>query len=147
MRDDRWLEDKLEFLLRKYFANVKIKEPIEIKWGRNAKYRFGSIKLLKPRGLKFITKRSKPQKSIVTITSMFKDEKIPVAVVEYTIAHELCHYSHGFSSSNKRLFRHPHHGGVINQELTQRGAEELIAPFKTWLKSYRAKIRERRIKF
>ena len=147
MRDDKWLGDKLSFLLKKYFSNIKIHEPIEINWGREAKYRFGSIKLIKPRGLKFITKRSEPEKSIITVTSMFKDEKIPVIIVEYTIAHELCHYAHGFSSSNKRLFRHPHHGGVINRELRERGAEELIMPFKTWLKSYRNEIKQGRIKF
>lgn len=147
MRDDNWLQEKLDYLFKKYFSSVKIHEPIEIKWGREAKYRFGSIKLVKPKGLKFITKRSQPQKSIITITSMFKSEDIPVSVVEYTIAHELCHYAHGFSSSNRRLFRHPHHGGIINQELRERGASELIEPFKIWLKSYRVRIRENRVKF
>lgn len=147
MRDDKWLQGQLEFLQSKYFANVKQVEPIEINWGRDAKYRFGSIKLIKPRGLKILTRRTKPIKSVITVTSMFKSPKIPTGVVHYTIAHELCHYAHGFSSSNKQLFRHPHHGGVINKELTERGAEELIKPFKVWLKSYRDEIKRGRIKF
>jgi len=67
-----------------------------------------------------------------------------VSVVEYTICHELTHYAHGFSSSNKRLFRHPHHGGVVNAELTERGARDLIGAFKKWLKEYRKMILSRR---
>lgn len=144
MRNEKWLADQLGLLLKKYFANIKLADPVEIHWGREARYRFGSIKLLKPRGLKFLTKRSKPQKSIITITSMFRNDEVPSDVVRYTIAHELCHYAHGFSSSNKRLFRHPHHGGVVNRELTERGAEDLIVAFKKWLKEYRKMILQKR---
>ncbi len=153
MRDHRWLEEQLEFLLKKYFANVAITNPIEIRWGREAKYRFGSIKLVsgkRDKGFKGIKSLihsigdSKPEKSIITVTSMFRDEQVPLGVVYYTIAHELCHYAHGFSSTNKRLFRHPHHGGVINRELKERGAEMLIPIFKRWLKVYRAQILKER---
>ena len=148
MRDEAWLKDQLDFLLTKYFANIKVSNPIEIKWGREAKFRFGSIRLVKPkgarilRGFRTLTKirENQPQKSIIIITSMFRNEEIPEKVAQYTIAHELCHYAHGFSSANKRLFRHPHHGGVVNQELRERGAEELIGDFKKWLKAYRRQI-------
>lgn len=150
MRDERWLEEQLQYLLKKYFADIKITNPVEIKFGREAKYRFGSIRLIKPRlkrlrGLRRFRGLGslgdlKPQKSVITITSMFAKESIPVKVVHYTIAHELCHYAHGFSSANKRLFKHPHHGGVVNQELKVRGAQDLIVAFKVWLKDYRRKI-------
>ncbi len=140
MRNDVWLRYELKYLLKTYFANVKITNPIQIKFGREAKYRFGSIKLLVSRKIKWFKQDEAPQKSVITITRMFASEDIPVDVVRYTIAHELCHYHHGFSSSNKRLFKYPHHGGVINQELEERGARELIAPFKKWLKEYRKKI-------
>lgn len=149
MRDDKWLQGQLDFLLKTYFSGVAITNPIEIKFGREAKFRFGSIKLLKPprknlRGLLVFRPRrlekSVPQKSIVTITSMFAREDVPVDVVRYTIGHELCHYAHGFSSTNKRMFRHPHHGGIVNRELTERGAHHLIVEFKKWLKEYRKKI-------
>lgn len=148
MRDNSWLEEELEYLLKKYFANIMVTNPIDIRFGREAKYRFGSIRLAKPKGLRGLGRlrgfrrleNATPQKSIITITRMFAADEVPVEVVRYTIAHELCHYHHGFSSSNKRLFRYPHHGGVINRELTERGAEELIGPFKKWLKEYRKKI-------
>ena len=147
MRDHVWLEKELQLLLKKYFSDVVISNPIEINFGREAKFRFGSIKLVSTKGARRIKDlktlleiRGAPKKSVITITSMFKDEDIPVDVVRYTVCHELCHYAHGFSSTNKRMFKHPHHGGVVNLELKRRGAEELIPPFKEWLKQYRKKI-------
>ncbi len=146
MRDNQCLEEQLQFLLKTYFANVAINNPIQIKFGREAKYRFGSIKLLRKKALSVFRKDSAPQKSIITITSMFAREHVPENVVRYTIAHELCHYAHGFSSMNKQMFRHPHHGGIVNRELTQRGAESLIRDFKAWLKGYRRAIMAARVK-
>ena len=144
MRDNIWLREQLDLILKKYFADVAISNPLEIKWGREAKFRFGSIKLLKPRGLKIFRSDHEPQKSIITITSMFQDETIPVEVIEHTICHELCHYTHGFSSTNKRLFRHPHHGGIVDAELKKRGAGHLIIAYKKWLKGYRAEVMKQR---
>ncbi len=151
MRGDRWLKKQLDYLLKKYFSDVVVTNPIEIKFGREAKYRFGSIRLIKPKGVKLLKslgvlkKRENPQKSIITITSMFAKESVPAEVVHYTIAHELCHYAHGFSSVNRRLFKYPHHGGIVNKELARRGALSLISAFKKWLKVYRAQILSGRI--
>lgn len=135
MRDSAWLQNQLDHLLKTYFSDIAITSPIEIKFGREAKYRFGSIKLYKRRHF-----LGKPAKSIITITSMFAKDDVPVEVVDYTIGHELCHYTHGFSSTNKRLFKYPHHGGIVNKELERRGAKHLISAFKIWLKDYRKKI-------
>ncbi len=158
MRDNEWLEQQLQILLKNHFANVKITNPIQIKFGREAKYRFGSIRLVSHKGIRSIKgiKSIKglikavgddtPKKSLITVTSMFAKEDVPADVVRYTIAHELCHYAHGFSSMNKRMFRHPHHGGIVNRELTQRGAEHLIREFKAWLKGYRKAILAARVK-
>ena len=145
MRSNGWLKELLDFLLKNYFSDVPITNPIEIKFGREARYRFGSIRLVKPRGLRILGSIRKlrdriPQKSVVTITSLFARESIAVDVVRYTIAHELCHYAHGFSSQNRRMFKYPHHGGIVNKELKERGAENLTLAFKKWLKIYRKKI-------
>jgi len=168
MRDNNWLKKQLEFLLKKYFSDVEIKNPVHIKFGREAKYRFGSIRLISDKrikgargaieNLKFKIRerifdktksenlRNKtPAKSVITITSMFAKESVPVDVVCYTICHELCHYAHGFSSTNKRLFKYPHHGGIVNKELERRGAKHIILAFKKWLKSYRSQILAGRI--
>ena len=147
MRDHQWLLNQLDLILSKYFSDMLLTNPIEIKFGREAKFRFGSIKLLKHKGLRLILGRSKPQKSIITVTSMFASEDVPAGVVHYTIAHELCHYAHGFSSENKRMFRHPHHGGVVNAEIKKRGGEHLIREYKAWIKQYKAKILAGRTRF
>ncbi|OGD91810.1 hypothetical protein A3D07_02680 [Candidatus Curtissbacteria bacterium RIFCSPHIGHO2_02_FULL_42_15] len=153
MRDKNWLDSQLQYLLRNYFSDVKITNPIEIRFGREAKYRFGSIRLIRAgrskrqrAGGKFSIFKSQlsisriPQKSIITITSLFAKETVPADVVRYTIGHELCHFAHGFSSQNRRMFKYPHHGGIVNKELKERGAEDLILAFKKWLKIYRKKI-------
>lgn len=149
MRDHAWLQEKLQEILKTLFADMPITNPIEIKWGREAKFRFGSIKLEKPRGfrsLKFLKKLKSlnssvtPSKSIITITSMFATETVPSDVVLYTICHELTHYAHGFSSTNKRMFRHPHHGGVVNREIEKRGGAQLVKAYQLWIKDYRKKI-------
>lgn len=157
MRDHSWLQSKLDELLKTLFADVPITNPVEIKWGREAKFRFGSIKLegrqgrfIRLRGLGgLINKRIEvqknkkgetPKKSIITVTSMFASETVPSDVVLYTICHELTHYAHGFSSTNKRMFRHPHHGGVVNREIEKRGGKHLVVAYRKWLKEYRARI-------
>ncbi|MDZ4209573.1 MAG: hypothetical protein U1C56_00170 [Candidatus Curtissbacteria bacterium] len=169
MRNHQWLEKQLDHLLKTYFSDVNLTTPIEIKFGREAKFRFGSIRLVKPKGYRGVrgllllarlgdkrsfssnkrsfssNKKVEPDKSIITITSMFAREDVPVEVVLYTIGHELSHYAHGFSSTNKRMFRHPHHGGIVNAELTRRGAGHLIVEFKKWLKGYRKLILESRV--
>ncbi len=144
MRNHEWLVNELKFLLKNYFSDVKLTNPIQIKFGREAQFRFGSIKLVKKRfgglgGWRRLA-RGEPEKSLITITSMFANDDVPEDVVRYTIAHELCHYAHGFSSYNKRLFKFPHHGGIVNKELRDRGAKGLIAAYKAWLTTYRNKI-------
>lgn len=154
MRDNHWLREQLQYLLKTYFTNVAITNSLEIRFGREAKFRFGSIRLVAPKGIELsklirltkLIKTDKPQKSIITITSMFAAESVPASVVRYTIAHELCHWAHGFSSTNKRLFKYPHHGGIVNRELKERGAEELVQAFKRWLKEYRKEILTARVK-
>lgn len=169
MRNNNWLKNQLDFLLKKYFSDVEMTNPIDIRFGREAKYRFGSIRLIRGnKGNKSIKgirrkisnfklrsfslknqisnfKSKTPQKSVITITSMFAKENVPVEVIHHTICHELCHYTHGFSSANKRLFKYPHHGGIVNKELERRGAKHLILAFKKWLKSYRSQILSGRV--
>ena len=165
MRDHDWLYNKLQYLLKNHFADMPLTNPIEIRFGREAKFRFGSIKLQgnrrvkRARGAKGLSRifglrklemqesgeGKVPRKSIITITSMFASNSVPSEVVLYTIAHELCHYAHGFSSSNRRLFRHPHHGGIVNRELERRGAGHLVTSYRKWIKEYRKNILASRV--
>lgn len=125
-RNDAWLIYRLDHLWSNYFADVKQINPVFIRFGRYSKFRLGSIRLER------ITK-----KTFITITGMFKDERIPTEVVDHTIAHELCHYTHGFSSPKARLHKYPHHGGVIKRELEGRKLHYLVKSYSVWLKEYR----------
>ena len=125
-RDDKWLLSRLDYIWDKYFSEIPQTNKVFIKFGRFAKYRLGSIKL---------DKRSKA--SFITITSMFKDNKIVQEVIDHTIGHELVHYAHGFSSTNPRLHKYPHAGGVVKKEMSDRGMEHLYNAYKEWIKDYR----------
>src|SRR3989338_4873585 len=78
--------------------------------------------------------------SYITITAMFKKDSIPVEVVDHTIAHELVHYAHGFSSKNPRLHKYPHAGGVVQREMEERGVGFLNQAYKAWVKGYRKQL-------
>lgn len=131
-RDNKWLLSRLDFVWSKFFADVVQENPVHIRFGRYSKFRLGSIKFDKKTG-----------KSYVTITSMFKDEKIPVEVIDHTLAHELAHYAHGFSSKKVKLHKYPHAGGVVRGEMIRRGMGELIKGYKDWIKLYRRKLLEK----
>jgi hypothetical protein len=126
VRDNAWLANRLADLWETYFSDVEEVNPVVIKFGRSAALRLGSIRL-----------DPASKHSYITITSLFRDPTVPQAVVDHTIAHEMAHYTHGFSSLHKKAYRHPHKGGVVNKELIKRGGEHLILAYKNWLKDYR----------
>lgn len=125
-RDNNWLLSRLDLIWSKHFSDITQTNPIFIKFGRYSKYRLGSIKL-----------NRKTNKSYITITAIFKDNKVPAAVVDHTIGHELTHYAHGFSSKRARLHRYPHAGGVVQKEMENRGMVYLTKAYKLWIKEYR----------
>ena len=130
MRDDRWLLSRLDYLWSTYFDDVPQINPVYIRFGRFARLRFGSIRM-----------DPTSKKTMVIITGMFRDLKIPQEVVDHTIAHELCHYTHGFSSPHKRLHRYPHEGGVIKVELESRGLMHLYRAYRKWIKEYKEELK------
>lgn len=128
-RDNKWLLCRLNELWEKYFSDIPQKNKVFISFGRNAKYRLGSIRLDK-----------QTKASCITITSMFKDLRVPAEVVDHTIGHELVHYAHGFSSTHPKLHKYPHAGGVVRAEMKGRGMEHLYKAYKDWMKEYRKKL-------
>lgn len=129
MRGNLWLEKRLNKIWEKYFADVKKTNPIIVRFGREAVFRFGSIRL---------DLRNKV--SYVTINGRFRNPKYPAKVIDHTLAHELVHYAQGFSSENPRLHRYPHRGGVIDKELRARGLDHLVDFYKSWVPKYRKSI-------
>ncbi len=132
MRDNEWLENRLEFLQRKYFADIDIPNTLTIKFGKRAKTRLGSIKKVFPTSL--VEKLKGKFETEILITGYFKDTTIPEYVVDATIGHELCHYAHGFSSPLPQIANHPHRGGLVKNELSKRGIGEMEKKQKKWIK-------------
>jgi len=126
MRDDKWLFEKLDEVWDNYFPDVPQDNDVRIVWGRRARTRLGSIKAGEQRG--------RHRETIITINSLFKDQKIPEYVVLGTVAHELAHYTHGFHSPLEQKFATPHAGGIIHKEMNERGLGPLYKKQKKWLK-------------
>lgn len=131
MRNDNWLLSRLDYIWSNYFSDIPQVNPVFIRFGRFARLRFGSIRLDK-----------KTNKTYIIISGMFKDDKVPKEVIDHTIAHELCHYTHGFSSPYKRLHKFPHEGGVIKKEIENRGLIDLYKEYRKWIRGYREELKE-----
>lgn len=142
-RDNEWLEQLMYDLWEDYFNDIPRSNLVLIKFGRRAKRQLGSIKWVKGntkvKGI--LRKREKDMNNqddgrvtLITITSLFKNSKIPEYVVKATIAHEMIHYAHGFFSPLKQSYNHPHQGGLIRKEMQERGLYDLYRRSKRWLK-------------
>jgi len=142
MRDNKWLIEKLYNLWEEYFNDIPRKNLVIIKFGRKSKNQLGSIRWVTERTkVKALLKNYKNNDyeddgriTLITITSYFKDERIPEVIVDTTIAHEMIHYAHGFFSPLKQIYNHPHKGGIIRKEMIKRGMEEEYKFAKKWLK-------------
>ncbi len=126
VRDNNWLISRLDHLWSTYFSDVPQTNKVFIKFGRSAKYRFGSIRM-----------SGKDNNSHILINGMFKNQSFPQEVVDHTIAHELVHYAQGFSSPNPRMHAYPHRGGVIDKELNDRGLKHLVFIYNVWVVQYK----------
>lgn len=134
MRTNEWLTEQLAMLWYRYFDDIDQPNDVVIKFGQPAITRLGSIKW----GRKPLRQQSGAleRRSIITITSHLKDPKIPDEVVLGVMAHELVHYAHGFSSPRPQLYKHPHHGGVVDRELAKRGLGAVLKFQENWLKKH-----------
>ena len=136
MRDNLWLEEKLEELWEENFSDVPRQNKVTVKFGKRAYRTLGSIKYigkLSPKDPEFKIHDDK-RISQITLTRHYMDEKIPEEVVLGTIAHEMCHYAHGFNSPLKQQFEHPHRGQVIKKEMYKRELGGLYETSEGWIK-------------
>jgi hypothetical protein len=143
MRENKYLENLLYNIWESSFCDIPRLNIVNIRYGRYSKRRLGSIKMVKDRGsferyLKKLDVEEKslenPSVSLITITKYFSDPLVPEYVIKSTIAHELCHYAHGFNSPLEKIYQHPHRGGVIKKELAKRDLLDLYIESNTWLK-------------
>jgi len=143
-RDNAWLEKLMYEVWEDHFNDIPRKNLVLIKFGRRSKRQLGSIKWVRNSTKVKMLLRQKGDEmkgqddrrvSLITITSLYKNLKVPEYVVKETIAHEMTHYAHGFFSPLKKIFRHPHLGGLIRREMEERGLGELHRRSKKWLKT------------
>ncbi len=124
MRDNRWLQELLDTTWDSYFSDIAQDNDVRIVFGRRAKRRLGSISL----------DPANREVSVITMNGIFKSEEIPEFVIQATLVHELTHYAQGFNSPLAQAQAHPHAGGVMKREFTERGLLELYLNQKRWLK-------------
>ena len=143
IRDNKYLENLLYDLWENSFCDVARLNLVTIKYGKHSKRQLGSIRLIKDRETfnRYINKYKLEESifdnksvSLINVTRYFRYDYIPEYVVKATIAHELCHYTHGFSSPLEKRFRYPHQGGVVRKELKNRNLYDIYIDSKRWLK-------------
>lgn len=126
MRDNFWLEQKMNTIWNQYFSDVKRLNTIKIHFGRKAKRRLASIRQ--------INRYNKNSDTEIKVTGYYKDPAVPEFIVDVTIAHELCHYAHGFASPLPQFSKFPHKGDIVDHELKKRGLGQFLAEQEKWLK-------------
>ncbi len=143
MRDDEFLEEMLYELWENHFCDVPRQNLVVIKFGKYSKRQLGSIKLAREgTKIKGLMKKREDELhaqdiqsvTVITITRYFQHDIVPEFIIRSTIAHELCHYTHGFHSPLQKQFDHPHQGNVINKELAKRDLLEEQVKADIWLK-------------
>lgn len=123
MRDNHWLEARLQHLWTTYYSDVTRCFPIKVTFGPRARYRYGSI-------------YSVGKQCHILINRLFAHPDVPMYVVEATLAHELAHYVHGYGSGLKKLYPHPHRGGVVEKEMEKRGCLFLEDQASEWRRTH-----------
>lgn len=126
MRDNLWLENQLHKIWQGYFRDIPKFNNVEISFGRKAKKRLASIRQKSARDSNSDTE--------IKVTGYYKNLEIPDFVVDATLAHELCHYAHGFASPLTQYSKYPHKGDVVDIELEKRGLGDTLKKQKLWLK-------------
>lgn len=121
MRDDIWLNSRLEQIWQFLFPEVVKGNKVIIRFKGRWKNKFGHIS-------------KKEEYSEIVVNGLFRHDEVPEYMVDLTIAHELIHYMHGFNSPLPRLYKHPHKGGIVTKELRKRGFSHLLVKEKYFLK-------------
>jgi hypothetical protein len=127
MRDTAWLEKILDTVWKDYFSDIPKLNKISISFGRMARRRLASIRQTNRRDKKSDTK--------ILVTGFYKNETVPERIVRVTIAHELCHYAHGFASPLPQFSKFPHRGDIVDDELRKRGLGVDLDFQEKWLKN------------
>ncbi len=128
MRDEIWLNNRLEIIWKLLIPEVERLNKVSIVFKGKWKTKFGDIRKLEDGSTR------------ITVNGLFKHKDIPEHIIDTTIAHELIHYMHGFQSPHKQQFKYPHQGGIVDKELKKRGFGLLLRLEKEWVKTNWTKV-------
>ena len=120
---DLFLARKTANLLRENFPMQEVSNLLVVRWGKKWRTKVAHIKPFK----------EKEFGTAIEVNELLQDESVPEYVLDATIMHELVHYFHGFGSNKERKHRHPHRGGVVDNELEKKGWKELVDNGDKWL--------------
>ena len=143
MRDNKYLEKLLYDLWETSFCDIPRLNAVVIKYGKYSRRQLGSIKIVKDKNVisRYVKRFDIDQDnledysiSVITVTRYFSQLDIPEFVIKSTIAHELCHYAHGFNSPLEKKHSHPHRGNIIKKEFDKRDLLDIYLQSKEWLK-------------
>ena len=149
MRETEFFENILYNLWENHVCYVPRLNLVIIKYGKFSKRQLGSIKIAnsKTKIKKMLKEKwndllAQDDKSItvITISRYFQNEIIPEFVLRAVVAHELCHYTHGFSSPLEKRFNNPHQGSVVKKELKKRGLWEEQEKADEWIEKHWRRI-------
>ncbi len=121
VRDQDWLVDRFNMLLKTYFSDVRMGYPIVLSYGIRAQRRFGSIS-------------ERNRQAIIRLNALFAHPDVPEMIIDATLAHEMVHYVHGFCSGLPRKVKFPHADRAIEKELEKRGLLVMYDESEVWLK-------------
>jgi hypothetical protein len=128
MRDNLYLQQRLNFLLRNHFFDAPRLNNVLIKFGRKAFRRLGSIRRVNITDNSFDT--------LILINGYFQDPLVPEYVLDATIAHEYVHYIQGVSSPYPSTTKRPHSNGRVEKELDKRQLSQIVLAEQMWLRSH-----------
>jgi len=127
-RDNYWLKVQLFRVWDEFFPDIPKLNTIHVSFGRSAKRRLASI-----RQLRYNDKSSDTR---ILVTGYYRDERVPETVITATLAHELCHYAHGFASPLPQFSRYPHKGDIVDREMIKRGLKDHLSFQEKWLRDH-----------
>lgn len=121
-RTDESLAELVEELWRGHFSDVPRVNRIEARFTRTWKSRVALIRYYHEENF-----------SLILVNGLLRFPEAPGFMPKIAAAHELCHYAHGFGSSIKPRYEHPHAGGVVDRELHNRALGRELNMFNRWL--------------
>jgi len=134
MRDDEFLNERLETIWKLLFEDIPKLNNVVIKFKGKSKNKFGHIKKV-------------GKDTEIVVNELFRFDDVPEYMIDVTIAHELSHYAHGFNSPLKQKYKHPHKGGVVTKEMNSRGFDKMIKMEKMFFRKEWPEIYDRIVKF